>query len=237
MTTLQEAFEKSHEAAENIKKDLYLDGFAINASGEISKHKHAAGGFNSIDEAGIHLIEMGFKRVSDKKYQHDENKEAATITKGAKGSFKIKIKKEKELDIFNMLKQSDMQNFDYFNTLSEGAQKEFEPWVFQRWLASRKLQFIDQFTNPVMKVVPKSIAWRLFCAIGLEKTVQYKFDAPPKKTKKESNLIVELIAKHYNVSKKVARTYTPLLTNDQIIEMAYYEDYDDSEIAEIKKVL
>lgn len=146
--------------------------------------------------------------------------------------------KERALDIFALLNQSDKQNFEFFNTLTEQGKKEFSVWVIQRWLANRKLELVNEITNPLINSVPKELAWRLFCAIGTPGVGRYKWDAPPKKisgAKKE--IILTLIAQHFCVSSRVAKTYLPLLSDEQILEIADFQGLEKKEITQIKKAL
>ena len=148
------------------------------------------------------------------------------------------VKKERALNIQTVLKQADKRNFDYYSTLTEQGKKEFSPWVIQRWIANQKLEFVEEITNPLISQVPPEMAWRLFCAIGMPGTRRYGWDAPPKKLSGgKSEAVVKLVAKHYRVSTRVAKTYLPNLTTDQILEMADREGFDKKQIAAIKKAL
>lgn len=158
--------------------------------------------------------------------------------KGRAKKGQSKKPKEQTLNIFEVLGATDKQDYEFFNKLNEKEQKSVDVWVIQRWLSSKKLNLINEITNPLISNVPKSIAWRLFCAIGLGKSVRYKFFKPPKKKSgadKMPALIV--IADFYDCSTKVAKTYLPLLSPDSIVEMAMKMGYEDNEIKDIKKVL
>ena len=145
---------------------------------------------------------------------------------------------ENKLNIFDVLKQADKHNFDFYDNLTTDQQKEFSPWLVQRWISSKKLELVNEITNPLIGSIPKGMAWRLFCAIGVPSVTKYSFIAPPKKlSSSKSDKILTIIADHYKISNRVAATYLPLLGNDDIIEMAELQGIEDKEINDIKKLL
>jgi len=149
---------------------------------------------------------------------------------------KKKAKKPRTLNIFEVLKQTDKFNFGYYNELKEDVQKEIEPWVIQRWLANKKLDLVNEITNPLIHVVPKELAWRILCAIGLGKATRYAWDTPPAKSSKAGK-VVKVVAEHYNVSTRVAVTYIPNLTKEAIVEMAELQHMEKSDLTKLKKLL
>jgi len=151
---------------------------------------------------------------------------------------KLISKKTKELDIITVLKQADKQNYDYYNSLSDQAKKEFSPWMIQRWIGNKKLEMVNELTNPLINALPHSMVWRLFCAIGLPGSRRYMWNVPPKKISgSKSAIVVLLVAKHYNISTRVAKTYLPLLTNDDILEIASLENVEKKQLSDLKRSL
>lgn len=146
---------------------------------------------------------------------------------------------EKKLNVFDVLKRADKQDFGWYESLSDDQKKEFSPWLIQRWIASRKLELVNEITNPLVGNISKELAWKLFCAIGMSGIGKYAWTAPPKKiTSGSHNKITELVAKHYGVSKRVAgKYYIPDLSHDDVLEIAELHAKDDKDIKEIKKIL
>lgn len=145
---------------------------------------------------------------------------------------------DRALDIFTTLKQSDKQNYGYYDELSDRAKKEFSPWLIQRWLASQKLELVNELTNPLISQVPPDLAWKLLCAIGMPTKRRYKWMTPPKQLSGgKSELMIQLIAEYYSVSTRVAKDYARLLTSDQIIDIALAANIEKKQLTSLKKSL
>jgi len=141
-------------------------------------------------------------------------------------------KKKYTLNIFEVLDRADRGEIDWYRGLNEEERKEFKPWLVQRWISSKKLQLINEITNPSIGSLPPDLAWRLFCAIGIPGTRNYKF--PPTSRAVQKDPILELISKSYGVSKKVAKTYLPILSSQDILELAEEQGWEKKEIKALK---
>jgi len=142
-----------------------------------------------------------------------------------------------KLDIFEVLRKADLQDYEWFDNLSDDEKKEFKPWLVQRWLSSKKLNLVNEITNPMIGNLPPEMCWRLFCAIGIKGTSGYKFPVAGKNSSKQSNILLDLVTSHYQVSTKVALGYIPLLTKENFMELATLEGIDDPEIKKLKVYL
>lgn len=146
--------------------------------------------------------------------------------------------KPRSSDIHSLLAQSDKQNYTHYRDLTESQKKEFSPWVIQRWLANKKLEFVDIVTNPLIHVIPPELAWRLFCVIGIPGSRRYGWNTPPKKlSSAKGGKVLKLIASHYSCSTRVAKTYIPLLSDEQILEIADIEGLEKKELTDLKRAL
>jgi hypothetical protein len=146
-------------------------------------------------------------------------------------------KKKYTLNVFNLLSRTDKGEGDFYDTLTEEQRKEFQPWLIQRWLSSRKLQLVNEITNPLVGSLPHELCWRLFCAIGIPRTGRYKFPTTGGSSSLKSDILLKLISEHFKVSRKVAKTYLPLLSKEDLLKIADEEGLEKDEIKKIKAKL
>lgn len=147
----------------------------------------------------------------------------------------MKEKKKYTLNIFDVLDRADRGEVDWYSGLNAEERKEFKPWLIQRWVSSQKLQLANEVTNPSIGSIPHELAWRLFCAIGIPGTRNYRF--PPTARAAQKDPILELISKSYGVSKKVAKTYLPIFSSEDIMTLAEEQNWEKKEIKALKNRL
>lgn len=134
-------------------------------------------------------------------------------------------------DIFEVIKQIDNKNYDYYTTLSDEQQKEIQPYTLMRWISSVPNEEIHQEFN--MKVNNnvnmhfwelskyKDLQFKLLCTCGNKGYNKHQWVAISKSNKdKTLNSI---------------KDYFSGLT-DQEIKMKY-ERMDKTEIKDIKNFL
>lgn len=148
-----------------------------------------------------------------------------------------KTKTKYKINIFDLLRRADAGEIDYYDSLTEEEKKGFQPWLVQRWISSKKLQLTNEITNPLIGNIPPELSWRLFCAIGVSGTKGYKFPITGRASTLKSDILLGLIAQHYRISRKLAKEYLPLLSKDDIINIAEAEGLDNGEIKKIRERL
>jgi hypothetical protein len=146
-----------------------------------------------------------------------------------------KTKKAYKLNIFEVLDRADRGEFAWFDFLPEDDKKEVKAWLIQRWLSSKKLQLVNEITNPFIGSVPTDLTWRLFCAIGIPGTKGYKF--PPTSGSTQKDLALQIISERYGVSQKVAKEYRPIFNAEDLVAMAESMGWDDKEIKALQTKL
>ena len=146
-------------------------------------------------------------------------------------------KKSYQNNIFDLLARLDRGEESFWQKMSEEEQKDFQPWLIQRWLSSRKLELVNEITNPLIGNMDKELAWKLFCAIGIPGIKGYKFPKAPKSSSYKNDPIVRILATEYGCSRRVAKEYWILHTDEEIIEMAECQGMDGDEMKKIKKKL
>ncbi len=145
--------------------------------------------------------------------------------------------KEYTLNIFDLLSRADRGEEAFYNFMLEDERKQFSPWLVQRWISSRKLQLVNEITNPLIGSLPHELCWKLFCAIGIPGTGRYKFPSTGGSSSSKSDIVLGLVAQHFNVSRRIAKTYLPILSKEQILEIADEEGLEKADLKKIKAKL
>jgi hypothetical protein len=146
-------------------------------------------------------------------------------------------KKSYRNNIFDLLARLDRGEEDFWHLMSDEEQKDFQPWLIQRWLSSQKLELVNEITNPLIGNMDKEMVWKLFCAIGIPGTRKYKFPKAPRSSSYKNDPIIGILAAEYRCSRRTAKEYRVLHTDEEIIEMAEGQGMDKDEVKKIKKRL
>ena len=140
--------------------------------------------------------------------------------------------KQYKNDIFEVLKQIDNKNYQYYESLSVEQQKEIQPYTLLRWLSSLAGNEQDhiKYTLETNEKVNKrfwelskykDLQWKLLCSCGSKKFIRHQW-IPMSKTNKDKN---------YNMLRKF---YSNL--NDDEFEMKYRE-MTSNDIKDVQKFL
>lgn len=90
-----------------------------------------------------------------------------------------KAKKERALDIKDVLKAIDLRNYEFFNSLDEKQKKEFNPYILMRYISNVNadsdiqewfLESTNEMINKnhwLLNKDHKELLWKLFAGIGL----------------------------------------------------------------------
>ena len=149
----------------------------------------------------------------------------------------MKQKKKYTLNIFDLLSRADRGEEAFYEFLTPEEKKQFSPWLIQRWISSKKLGLVNEITNPLIGSLPHDLCWRLFCAIGVPGTGRYKFPTTGGSSSLKSDIILKLVSEHFGVSRRVAKTYLPLLSTEDLLQIADEEGLEKPEIKKIKAKL
>lgn len=146
-----------------------------------------------------------------------------------------------KLDIFNVLKQIDNKNINFYDSLSDEHKKQFVPLLTMRWLSSgNKLQTQLQNTilNPMVFRLHRhpSLLYKLMVATSDGKSKRYTW-IKKKSKDKSSPITISVISSYYQCSKKDALRYKKQLHVDDILEMADELGYDKDQIKKLKTEL
>lgn len=151
-------------------------------------------------------------------------------------------KKSFALDIFSILGKLNKGDLTVWESLSEEERKGFSPLIISRWMSgtSDPLQIIllNEFVNKHIFKLDKDhpeLMCKLLacCGTGSKRNV---WIADSKKHK-SSSMALEIIKEYYDYTTHEALSELPLLSNDDIIELAESLGYQTDEIKKLKKEL
>ena len=123
-----------------------------------------------------------------------------------------------------------------WESLSESDKKAFSPYIIDLWLGMNPdlIEFVNEMQRyTITQLKPKQV-YKLYLDLLPKMKLPYSRYIKGKKTDKYNPALVELIAKHFWISKRIAEEYIDVIpTNDLEIIIRKYGKTD----AEIKKLL
>lgn len=150
--------------------------------------------------------------------------------------------KEYSLNIFDVLKNIDKKNIEFFDSLTEEQRKDIKPFVLMRWLTGSndpaRIMKLNMAVNPYVFQLQNEheLMLRLLFACTDKKTQRYKYIKAQGRTSGFPNTL-SVIKEYYKYNNKEAKEALPLLTNDDILEYAAYLGRQKEDIDKIKKEL
>jgi len=150
-----------------------------------------------------------------------------------------KTPKKYKLNIFDVLDRINKKDRFYYRNLSDEDKKGILPVVLMRWLTGTKsplhIELVNKIVNPVVFDFyhHPELQWFLLTLCG--SGGRYKWMKA--RTKPKLTLPIEIIKIYYGYSTREAMEVLPILSNDDIIELAEDLGKDDKLIKELKKEL
>lgn len=143
-----------------------------------------------------------------------------------------------KLVIFDVLKEIDKKNVDFYDGLSEEHKKQFAPLLTMRWLSSGtklQTQLQNSILNPMVFRLHRhpGLLYKLMVAISDGKSKRYTW-IKKKSKDKSAPTVVAVISSYYQCSKKDALRYKKQLSEDDILEMADELGYDKEQVKKLK---
>lgn len=148
-----------------------------------------------------------------------------------------------KLDIFSVLGNISKKNTKYYSNLSDEEKKGILPIVLMRWMtgttSERQIYFINELVNPFVFSLHnhKELLVQLLtiCAPGKSKRYIWK-KAPSNKTTATPET-VKIIKQYYSYNSRDAIDAIPLLSKEDILELADELGVQKDIITKIKKEL
>ena len=146
------------------------------------------------------------------------------------------------LNIFELLENIDKQNINYFKNLSDREKKQFVPVVVMQWLSCTsdpsQIVLLNEIVNKRIFSLYKhpELMYYLMttCTSGSKKF--YKWKKPTKRNVKYPKS-VEVIKEALEYSTKRAMESLPMLSNDDILDIARDLGYQQDKLKELTKEL
>lgn len=144
--------------------------------------------------------------------------------------------KQYKNDIFEVIKQLDNKNYQYFDTLTDEQKKEIQPYTLMRWLstASGNESNHSIMTITVNEIVNnhfwelskyKDLQWKLLCACGLKKWMRHQWIPMSKSSNDKQYTIIRQFYSNLNEQDFAIKYRT--LTKDDIENIYRYMGLKD----------
>ncbi len=146
-----------------------------------------------------------------------------------------------KLDIFEVLRNIDVKNRDYYKSLTDEEKKALSPFVVMRWMTGirdpRQIYYMNEFVNPFVFPLQKhkDLLLELMMVSTSGKKQRYKWMKQPKKKTSGQTKLVNLVKNYFGYNTKHAVDALPLLSNDDLMSYAEQLGYQKDEISAIKK--
>lgn len=144
---------------------------------------------------------------------------------------------EEKLNLFDVLKNINNKNFDYIDNLPEKLQKQFSTYMTYQWLTctdnDTQVMLLAKYVNDAVLPLANHprLLYKLFCVTSCGRNTRYNW----KYTKKDTSLKLEVVAKYYDCSKRIAKLHMEDTSDEDIKQMAYDLGYQDAELKKLFK--
>lgn len=148
-----------------------------------------------------------------------------------------------KFDIFKILERLSVKDRDFFTKMTDEDKKALQPLVLQRWMSgtseARQIFFLNEIVNPLVFPLTKhkQLLLDLLEICGSGKTRKYFWNKAKNNKKTSTPKTIELIKQYYGYSTLQAKDAMPLLTDDDIMNFAWYLGKQPDEIKLINKEL
>lgn len=151
--------------------------------------------------------------------------------------------KERRINIFDVLKHIDMKDYNFYDNLPEEVQKDYQPLVIMKWLAgtkdARQIVFLNELVNTGVFTAHthKGLLHKLMCVCTTGSAKRYFWNKTKPKNGASMPKTVDVISRSYGYSSKEAVDALPLLTKEDILELANELGLQKEEITKLKAEL
>lgn len=147
-----------------------------------------------------------------------------------------------KLDVFEVLQRIDNFDLEYFNKLEPDQKKTLPPYLILQWMAGTRSEEqmlrLNTFLNYGVFNLSRHPDLLLKLALISSDGKKKKYNWVKKKGRsKKYATSVEVLKKAYRCSTKVALGYIPLLSSEDVIQLASDLGYQDDVLKKIEKEL
>lgn len=132
--------------------------------------------------------------------------------------------KAEKVDIIEVLNKISDGDRNYFDNLSPTQKKSLAPIVLLRWLtgvrSAKQIKYLNTFVNPLVFKLHQhqDLLLKLMMASVTEKKQRFKWIK--KKLNEKVSMSMDVIQRYYRCNEREAKDYLPLISADDLIEMA-----------------
>lgn len=143
------------------------------------------------------------------------------------------------LDIFQVLDRVNARDYSAFKNWNEGEQKALQPYVAMKWMLGtdnkRTLLRLNSRANQYMFSLGnhKQLLYMLLCACTNGKSQRHSWI---KTAGKPSTMptTLDVVQEFYKYSERHAKQVLPMLTKDEVLDMAQWLGRQSEELTKIK---
>ncbi len=150
---------------------------------------------------------------------------------------------EHKLDVFELLKEIDKGNYDYFDNLTQEQINSFSPLVVMRWMSGtddeKQILRLNTILNPRIFNLAKhkELLYKTLCVCSSKKYKRYTWMKVVNAKKNENgNEILQIIAKYYSTSIKDSKQIQKIITVSDFVSILESLGYQPDEIKKYKKM-
>lgn len=124
---------------------------------------------------------------------------------------------------------------DYFKSLNESEQKEFNVYMMQRFLSMDKrfTNFISYIDKYAFTVLDKEMYYKLLMYTLPKEKIWFKYIKKSKEVK-EDEIVIEMLSKKFDIPKRRAMEYIQFLSKEDKKELLESYAVDDKLIKKYK---
>lgn len=147
--------------------------------------------------------------------------------------------KTDKVDIFEVLGKISDGDLAYIHSLTQAQKKTLAPVVLLRWLTgvrnAKQIKYLNSFVNPLVFSLyqHQDLLLKLMMSSTVVKGQRFKWIK--KKPNEKISLSLDVIQRYYKCSPREAKEYLPLISADDLIEMASILGEDNKFIDDLKK--
>jgi hypothetical protein len=147
----------------------------------------------------------------------------------------------RKLDIFRVLKQADVKNVKFYNSLEDDERKAFQPFLVIRWLSgtysAQQIYFLNEIVNHLAFSLTKhnQLLWQLLTICTSGKIQRYSWNKLPAKGNVTRPASTKAVAAYYNYSLRDAAEALQCLSGNDVLDLAESLGLQVEDIAKIRK--
>ena len=145
-----------------------------------------------------------------------------------------------KLDIFEVLKQINVKNTDFFTSLTDEEQKSIQPLVLMRWMSGNKsaqqIMMLNEFANQYVFSLSndKKLLMDLLTICSPGHSTRANWIKRKKQSTSKTPLSLEVVKEIFHYSTKEALLSLHLIDNDTILMYAGELGRQSDEIKKLK---